>query len=217
MITSKPVINIGFKSVFFCITGYIVISCLLLFLIPYNEPFFVWLVSQSALAAPPILWLKYNKISFKKIWMNVSLSKSIFYGVVGGVLCIVLATASEYIITKFLHHSVSQEISEALLSNDSVYVRTALIFTVAILAPFTEELFFRVIVMNAFLNKTKPAHAIWVTAVLFSISHREPWLFLPIFLIGVVEGVIYNRTRSLFPAVLSHTLNNISAVIILYN
>ncbi len=80
--------------------------------------------------------------------------------------------------------------------------------TVAVAAPFLEEIVFRGIILNGFLKNYTPSKAIIWSAVLFGLIHLNPYQFIPAFLIGLLMGWIYWRTGSLWLCILIHFVNN---------
>jgi len=80
--------------------------------------------------------------------------------------------------------------------------------TVCIFGPVFEELFFRGIVLNGFLKLFNPWKAIILSALFFGLFHLNPWQFFAAFIVGIVIGYVYWKTRSLLPCLYSHWLNN---------
>ncbi|MEY4941118.1 MAG: hypothetical protein RIQ93_2853 [Verrucomicrobiota bacterium] len=80
-----------------------------------------------------------------------------------------------------------------------------------VVAPFTEEVFFRGILLRGFLGIWRPWAAIVMSAALFSVLHLNPAQAPVAFALGLVLGWIYMRTRSLGLCMLGHALNNASA------
>ena len=78
-----------------------------------------------------------------------------------------------------------------------------------IIAPFTEELFFRGIILRGMLANIKETKAIIISAVLFSIYHYNPYLFLPTFVIGLPLGYLYARSGSVVPCIVMHAVYNL--------
>jgi uncharacterized protein len=89
----------------------------------------------------------------------------------------------------------------------------AAIFLAAVVAPFTEELFFRGIILRRLLQTGSPRHAILLSAFLFAGMHANPWQFADTFVAGLVLGWVYFRTGSLALCVAGHALNNLVAVL----
>lgn len=88
--------------------------------------------------------------------------------------------------------------------------------TVGITGPILEEVLFRGLILDGFLNRYKPGKAIFWSAFLFGLFHLNPWQFIPAFLIGLLLGYIYFKTRSLFPVILIHLVNNSFSYLTVY-
>jgi membrane protease YdiL (CAAX protease family) len=71
---------------------------------------------------------------------------------------------------------------------------------IGILSPIAEELFFRGVAVNAWAREHGTRTAIVGSAVLFAAAHAFGGSLLalpPIFLLGLILGAAYSRTRSL--------------------
>lgn len=82
---------------------------------------------------------------------------------------------------------------------------------VCILAPLAEEVIFRGAVLRTMLEHwegSKRWTAIIISALLFGIAHMNPAQIPHAFLMGVLLGWIYERSRSLIPCVVLHCANN---------
>ncbi len=79
---------------------------------------------------------------------------------------------------------------------------------VALLGPFAEELMFRGYMQTRLLERLPAWAAVGVSSLLFALMHLDPVHVLGVFPIGVALGVVAWRSRSLWPAVLAHALNN---------
>ena len=88
--------------------------------------------------------------------------------------------------------------------------------TVGITGPILEEVLFRGIILDGFLNRYKPGKAIFWSALLFGLFHMNPWQFIPAFLIGLLLGYIYLKTRSLIPVIFIHIINNSFSYLMVY-
>jgi len=84
-----------------------------------------------------------------------------------------------------------------------------------IIAPFVEELIFRGVLLGAIVPKVGYMWGVVLSAAIFSVSHLEWTALLPLFLFGAVMAVLYIRTRSLWPGVIFHGINNVVAVFII--
>ena len=79
-----------------------------------------------------------------------------------------------------------------------------------ILPPLVEEITFRGILLERLAVKWRVGVAVIVSAVLFGILHADP---VGAGMFGVVTGLLYLRTGSLWPGILIHLVNNLVAVV----
>lgn len=87
---------------------------------------------------------------------------------------------------------------------------------VAVLAPVSEELFFRGMVLRAFQRSGHTVAGLLFTSALFSAMHLDLATFPMKFLVGLALGGLFLRTRSLAPSILAHVANNSVAVASLF-
>jgi uncharacterized protein len=91
------------------------------------------------------------------------------------------------------------------------------LFIIALLPALFEETFFRGGMQQALIGWFKnPLAAIIVTSILFSAMHISWYGFLPRFALGMVLGLIFYYSRSLWLNMLLHFLNNALAVGYMY-
>ncbi|MCR6657762.1 MAG: CPBP family intramembrane metalloprotease [Opitutus sp.] len=83
---------------------------------------------------------------------------------------------------------------------------------IVIVAPITEEILFRGLMLRGLLAVTTPKRAIALTTVLFMIVHLNPWQFPVAAVMGVLTGWVYLRSRSLLLCVGIHTVQNATAL-----
>ncbi|MDR3272879.1 MAG: CPBP family intramembrane metalloprotease [Flavobacteriaceae bacterium] len=89
------------------------------------------------------------------------------------------------------------------------------IFLAAILAPVLEELFFRGLILKGLLNNNvKPVWAIVVSAAIFGGVHIFPWQVVGGFLAGLILGLVFYKTGTLFWGIILHVFNNLSGIIL---
>jgi membrane protease YdiL (CAAX protease family) len=88
--------------------------------------------------------------------------------------------------------------------------------TLVVVAPVTEELFFRGVVLGGFLRNYRSVTAVLLSSLLFAVIHLNPWQFAAAFILGIVFAWWFIRTESLWPSLLGHTLANGLVAVILY-
>lgn len=106
----------------------------------------------------------------------------------------------------------------ALILNTSSWgVRVINLFLVGVVAAVTEELFFRGMLQNIFLDKWhKKLLAVLLSAFIFSAIHFQFYGFVPRFLLGAYFGLLLVWTGTLWIPILAHFINNMLALIQYY-
>jgi len=82
------------------------------------------------------------------------------------------------------------------------------IFLIVIVAPVTEELLFRGIILRGLLSRHRPAVAVVLAALLFALLHVNPWQFVSTFFLGAAFGWFYLRSGSVALCVIAHAIHN---------
>ncbi|GHS85007.1 hypothetical protein FACS1894201_04230 [Bacteroidia bacterium] len=91
------------------------------------------------------------------------------------------------------------------------------LFLMAVLPALCEEIFFRGVIQNALLHKTRRTHlAIWLAALIFSAIHLQFYGFFSRWLLGAMLGYLYVFTQSLWIPIIVHFLNNAITVIVYF-
>ena len=91
------------------------------------------------------------------------------------------------------------------------------ILAVAVVPAVVEELFFRASLQKIIMDWTgKPYIAIVVTAVIFSAFHFSYFGFLSRMSLGIILGIIYFYTKTIWMPMLMHFINNGIGITILY-
>lgn len=89
----------------------------------------------------------------------------------------------------------------------------ASLLAVSVFAPFFEEWLCRGMILRGLLQKTNPAAAVVISALVFAIIHMNPWQAIPAFILGLLFGYVYYRTGSLKLTMLMHCVNNTFSVL----
>ncbi|MBN1494722.1 CPBP family intramembrane metalloprotease [Candidatus Peregrinibacteria bacterium] len=85
----------------------------------------------------------------------------------------------------------------------------AIAFLIAlVIAPLTEEIFFRGFVLQTLAKILGPAWGIALTALIFASVHFEFQSIMPLLILSVVLNVLFIKTRSVWPGIVFHILNN---------
>ena len=124
-------------------------------------------------------------------------------------LCILVAL-TECLPEVSLITALSQIIGEVPETDLIKNINVGTFFSVCILAPIVEELFFRGVVERILLKlKTSPWVGIIASAMLFAMTHEFPYQAISAFIGGVIYGWVYYKTKSIYLTFIMHAVNNI--------
>ena len=155
-------------------------------------------------AGPNLVLLGLLRWRTGKRWLPLQLKGQARPGLYAVLPLLVLATAVVLSLLGFLHlpnwmDSIFQKMMKSPVS--------ALV-TVAIAAPVLEEALFRGVILQGLLRNCRPWVAIGQSALLFGLIHFNPAQSVFAFLVGLLLGWLYYRTRSLGVCMAVHALNN---------
>jgi uncharacterized protein len=105
----------------------------------------------------------------------------------------------------------TEKLPEELGTNDSTVATIAVAFLVAVIAPVAEEFFFRGYFFTAMRNWKGLWPAAILTGILFGAIHAgstNAGYLVPLGFFGFALCLLYARTRSLYPCIATHCLNN---------
>ena len=82
------------------------------------------------------------------------------------------------------------------------------IVSLVVVAPLTEELLMRGLILRGLLSHYSTRKAILVSAVLFGLLHLNPWQFIAATILGILFAWWFIETRSILPCFFGHALAN---------
>ncbi len=104
----------------------------------------------------------------------------------------------------------------ALLAQSSSVAETALlVFFAVLVAPVTEELFFRAGLYRFLKSRLPVSVAIILTSAFFSLSHFNLAQFLPLFALGILLIRLYERTGNIAAPMLLHAFFNLTMILLM--
>jgi membrane protease YdiL (CAAX protease family) len=89
-----------------------------------------------------------------------------------------------------------------------------LIVSACFYAPIVEEVVFRGIILGGLLKKYSPKMALPISAFLFAFAHLNLQQGLNAFLLGLLLGYIYYKTKSIYLTIFGHFTNNVLALLV---
>ncbi|MGO2035282.1 MAG: lysostaphin resistance A-like protein [Brevibacterium sp.] len=139
--------------------------------------------------------------------------KSLLLGAVLGVVCWILGT-----IASLIAYSVNGGLDNVQGDYQAAAVGGVLavigtVITGAILTPIGEEFFFRGVLTSGLL-RFGPWVGIIVSAAVFALAHGINPVLPVAFIVGIINGILFHRTGSVWPGVVVHAFNNASAAFV---
>ncbi|MDI6761200.1 MAG: CPBP family intramembrane metalloprotease [Candidatus Brocadiaceae bacterium] len=105
-----------------------------------------------------------------------------------------------------------QEVITRLMKETSPGIVTSMLFFAALFGPFTEEILFRGFLQPALREAVGAWKAILLSAFLFASVHLNVYVFLQIFLLGLVLAYLFEKTGTLLSPIFIHMLHNITTL-----
>ncbi|PRX33570.1 hypothetical protein BX659_10397 [Orenia metallireducens] len=168
-----------------------------------------------------ILKIKY-RLALKDVGFNLNdLGNVLKYGIIGGILICLLITLLNNFIYLIIDNlwgieAPAQEVIKNLLESESSLLFFLNGLLIVIVAPITEEIFFRGFIYPYCKSKLGKWKGILLSALFFALAHASIWLFFPTFLGGIILANIYEKTKSIYSCMLAHGVWNMIIVSLLY-
>ncbi|WP_101772272.1 CPBP family intramembrane glutamic endopeptidase [Peptostreptococcus faecalis] len=156
-----------------------------------------------------------KKIKIQDFELKFINKKNIIYILVGFISMRIIAYAGTAILKiQGMENSMNDAMLTGLYKNTSWYL---IIVTIVIFAPIVEEIIFRGYIIGR-LFENKQILGIVVSSLIFGSIHTITNItsLIMYFLLGVVAGILYYKTKRLEVSIGAHLLNNLAAVIVMF-
>lgn len=171
----------------------------------YAHAAYRWITSHAKLAL--------RALGFRKF----PVGRTFFWIVVLIIAILAVNNIYQYLIIAF--HLNLQTNDQVLLAESKYAPLTtyATLLVAVFVAPFCEEIFFRGFVFQGLRRGMPVGWAIVFSALLFGVAHADPGSFAVLFIIGIALAFLRWRTKSIWPGMILHMLNNgIGAMVIIF-
>ncbi|NES21988.1 MAG: CPBP family intramembrane metalloprotease [Symploca sp. SIO3E6] len=227
MNSENPFVNFTTRSLLLCA---LLISLALSFLLRIvtelsglnpNEPIFT-LISYNLIFILLCLWAveRLSQLQVKTDYLIGKVPHQYrWLPTIGIVINILLFSLGSGQLLFYLLSFVAPELVESILSepiflSGSDNFAPALsnilaVITVVVVAPITEELLFRGILLHRWAAKWGITPALLLTSLVFGILHPN---IAGLFVFGLMMALLYLKTRTLIVPIICHALNNLAAV-----
>ena len=127
-------------------------------------------------------------------------------GVLLGIVAVGLSFAIEHVYFSFITEPNTQGDFQAAAQAGPLML-FLLVVTGALLTPLGEEVLFRGVIANA-LNKYGAWAGVVGSAAIFGVVHGPSVILLNAFMVGILTGIVFRKTRSVWPGLVIHCVYN---------
>lgn len=162
------------------------------------------------------IYIKFRKISFKEVGLN-KFNINMVWQVIGAFfLILIIGVAYDYLLRSFGINADTQIKSMLDMFGKSKLGLIAMGITVAILAPFVEELVFRGFLFRYLDSVMSFWAAAGISALIFAVMHFYP-IHLPVLLLmGFLLAYLVKKADSIWPSVMLHFIYNSIVFVMMY-
>lgn len=165
-----------------------------------------------------LLWARSTKSRSEILLQppSTGVGRSIAMGLGVGVALQIAVVLVVFVFSRLVPSFDTSQISGAIERNiaDAPLVRKlALAFTAAVLAPISEELFYRGMLLAAVKQRVGKVLGLLISSALFGLAHLNVFSFVLLFGVGVVLALLATRTESLLTSIACHVSFNTAAVV----
>lgn len=142
------------------------------------------------------------------------LGRNIGIGVLAGPLIWLTLILLNYLLTPLIGEGpIEQPLLARVQHARNVLAYLVVFASAGLLAPVSEEIFFRGFAYTILKRHYNMSKAIVITNLLFVFVHISPWWFIQIFIVGVMMTVIYEYSQSLITAIVAHSVVNVLSIV----
>lgn len=185
--------------------------------IPDNELSYFVLSFVFQFVVTVVLVLLMAKGDYRSLGIRSTSSKNYLkYGVMGGVALLIIITLSSFIVQHF-RPDLQPQVYEEMLRSVNEFSGFLMVFLIGVvLAPLSEELFYRGMMYPVFRNYLGPYGGAIVAGAIFGLSHWDLWRTIPLAIGGAILCYLYEKTGSIFVSALAHGIWNGTMSLIIY-
>lgn len=146
-------------------------------------------------------------------YRTVSAGRDVLWGVMGycAAMPLVTAAAAQSLMvsrTLLRQFPTPEQPFGGMISNGGALEIVLVFFAASVMAPIVEETFFRGMLYTAFRGRLGIGPAVVLTSAIFAVIHPLPGGFLPIFALACVLALLRERSGSLLPCIVCHSVFN---------
>lgn len=183
-----------------------------------NNSTFTLLYGIQVLLMLGVVWffaVFWRKASLKDLGLRYySILKTLWYTFLALLGIFAMSFLYVFVMNSFFGIEAPTSKVEELVRSGNISSNILLV-VVTIVAPFSEEIFFRGYLYSAFKKAWGVNAGLFLSSFLFALAHLEIYSFIPIFIIGWILAYIFEKTKSLFPVIFLHAAYNLILILIM--
>ena len=182
----------------------------------------VYMIQLLLIFSPCIIFLYFWKYDIKEIlrirrFSIGTILIAILLGLSGMVVTMQISAVQNIFFPFPSAEKVLGPLLDVLKSKNGVLDFIIKFSMIALLPALCEETLFRGVLQSTLEKHLKnKLHAIVFTALVFGSFHMSPYRFIPTMIIGLYLGYLAQRSKSIFPGMLVHAINNGIVYIAIY-
>ncbi len=151
-----------------------------------------------------------GKFSWDNLWLSNFNARWVLYAVLATIpTMIVVGQITQFAGNLIYDEGFTNWQAELFTGGEFSWVSALLMIPLGgILVPFAEELFFRGILFRWMADKWHPWVGIIVSSIVFGLIHLEPSVAVGTSILGMVMAWFTWKSKSLWPAIVIHVINN---------
>lgn len=177
------------------------------------EPLIYTLISLfSTFFGTIYLLRKYPYSLFSELKKKENIKVIITYGFIGGIIISILQFPYKTIIS---NHAIPVKMYIEL--NESFIIIAFFLFSVTLIIPFIEEIFFRACIYRIIKNRYDVAYGYIINSIIFSLMHQANLLqLIQLFLGSMILTHLYEKTNLVSCSITAHIILNVSWYFAIY-
>lgn len=158
-----------------------------------------------------------KKASWAELGLRpASLRDILIYGCGTGLVLLLFMLVVSWPLSRLMP-DISPQLYETMLRNAGHGASFVLLFFMgAVLAPVSEELFYRAMIYPFLRNALGPVWGILLAGLVFGLAHWDVWRTIPLAIGGLVLCYVYERTGSIYVPIVAHGVwNGVMSLLVL--
>lgn len=161
--------------------------------------------------------LRPKKLSWSEVGIKKFASKDWKTIIVFSIILMVGATII-MVLTSFLGNSWENRKTETMQQNITFFPILIAFISAAIISPIYEEIFYRGFLYRWLRTRIGFISAVLISSIIFTVVHIPTYNAMPVnFFSGIIFALAYERTNSIWPAIIIHGLTNGIMVVLTFS